>query len=452
MREIMLLDTAKRIPEVLAALRLELDKCRKEHKTLKEKMKFTDPAELRTVVTDMVFHLQKRVIAYLDGDLESARKFPAMLQTLEDEIEEEIESDWAEKELNYHTEKEIQWRSRILALDEYPEELQAEEKFLGGKQYQRAMVFFRIVMIEALPDPYDFRDLAANGAGYLGGGLQRENWERAMVQIIRVCMKDVTHPGINYLVKHVGSILRRLFALALEDIKQGEEFSATFKLLPNAVEKYLFSAFDTMLWGLMTEAADKTHCAMEPMYATINPNLPTFHASNGDGDKSDEEMYVMQNGGYVKLPSKKENSEEGMMSWAKNRLSAMLSGTGEKAKEFLRSESKTRATSKKTFLSEERTSMITAEETDKILRRSFEYIVALMEFNMVIFTFQLNHYLYQKFKDELGSTFIKTITYADWGKLCTPDPNMKERLEVLDDQIASLSESLKEVDRMNMRM
>jgi hypothetical protein len=163
-------------------------------------------------------------------------------------------------------------------------------------------------------------------------------------------------------------------------------------------------------------------------------------------------MYVMQNGGYVKLPSKKENSEEGMMSWAKNRLSAMLSGTGEKAKEFLRSESKTRATSKKTFLSEERTSMITAEETDKILRRSFEYIVALMEFNMVIFTFQLNHYLYQKFKDELGSTFIKTITYADWGKLCTPDPNMKERLEVLDDQIASLSESLKEVDRMNMRM
>jgi hypothetical protein len=104
---------------------------------------------------------------------------------------------------------------------------------------------------------------------------------------------------------------------------------------------------------------------------------------------------VLKDGMYVKTPSKKENSEEGMMSWAKNRLSAMVSGTGEQAKQILRSESKTRATSKKAFLSDERTSMITADETDQILRRSFEYIVALMEFNMVIFTFQLNHYLYQ---------------------------------------------------------
>jgi hypothetical protein len=92
MREIVLLDTAKRIPEVILALREELDSRRKEHKTLKEKMKFTHPLELRMVVTDMVFHLQKRVLAYLDGDLESARKFPAMLQTLEDEIEEEEDS------------------------------------------------------------------------------------------------------------------------------------------------------------------------------------------------------------------------------------------------------------------------------------------------------------------------------------------------------------------------
>jgi hypothetical protein len=141
-----------------------------------------------------------------------------------------------------------------------------------------------------------------------------------------------------------------------------------------------------------------------------------------------------------------------MMSWAKNRLSAMVSGTGEQAKQILRSESKTRATSKKAFLSDERTSMITADETDQILRRSFEYIVALMEFNMVIFTFQLNHYLYQRFKDELGNSFIKTITYANWDTLCIPDPNMRERLEVLEDQIAALSESLKECDKMNMRM
>jgi hypothetical protein len=72
MWERMLVDTARRIPEVLGAMIAELDKCRKMHKTLKEKMP-----------------LQKRVLAYLDGYLESARKFPAMLQTLENEIEEE---------------------------------------------------------------------------------------------------------------------------------------------------------------------------------------------------------------------------------------------------------------------------------------------------------------------------------------------------------------------------
>jgi hypothetical protein len=36
--------------------------------------------------------------------------------------------------------------------------------------------------------------------------------------------------------------------------------------------------------------------------------------------------------------------------------------------------------------------------------------------------------------------------------LCIPDPNMRERLEVLKDQTAALSESLKECDKVNMRM
>jgi hypothetical protein len=105
-----------------------------------------------------------------------------------------------------------------------------------------------------------------------------------------------------------------------------------------------------MLWDLMKDAADKTHCAMEPMYTTINPNLPTFHASyTPHGNKSDEETYVLKDGMYVKVPSKKDNSEEGMISWSKNRLLAKASGTGEQAKQILRSESKNRATSKKAF-------------------------------------------------------------------------------------------------------
>ena len=40
-----------------------------------------------------------------------------------------------------------------------------------------------LILLDALPDPYKLKDLVANGTGYLAGGLQRENWERAMVQI-----------------------------------------------------------------------------------------------------------------------------------------------------------------------------------------------------------------------------------------------------------------------------
>jgi len=40
-----------------------------------------------------------------------------------------------------------------------------------------------------------------------------------MVEITKCCVKQVTHPGINYFVKHVGSIFRRLFQLAIEGIE-----------------------------------------------------------------------------------------------------------------------------------------------------------------------------------------------------------------------------------------
>jgi hypothetical protein len=51
-----------------------------------------------------------------------------------------------------------------------------------------------------------------------------------MVEIIlRVSMKDVSHPGINQLppFKQVGSISRHLFLLALDDIKEGEQQTAS---------------------------------------------------------------------------------------------------------------------------------------------------------------------------------------------------------------------------------
>jgi hypothetical protein len=382
-------------------------------------------------------------------------KFPEKLQTLEEELEDEDDSEWAERELNHYTEQEDKWRDRIATLEgNYSAAVQAENRFLGGKQVQRAIQFFREVMIESLPDPYELRDVVPSVTGYLGSGLNRENWERAMVQITKVCVKEVSHPGINFLIKHVGSIFRRLFTLALDDVKCGEEFSSTFKLLPNQVEKHLVSEFDHMLWTLMEYVASQTHCSLEPMYSTVDPNLPTFHPTTL-GDHDDDERYELDQSTntYNRLKTASEKEEESWIKWTQSRLNSFVAGSGERAKEFLRNDSVARATSKKSFLPDERTSMVTNEETDKIIQRSFEYIVALMEFNLVTLNFQLNHYLYEGFKTELSKSFqTKLINDADWEKLVEPDPSVAERLEELKGQIAGLSDSLHEVERMQRKM
>lgn len=140
MREIMLKDTIERLPEVIESLRNDLDKCNAELSILRDKQKFNDPQNLRNVVTRMLFQIQDRILDYLDGDLELSLKFPDKLQTLEDELDEEEDSEWSTKTLNHHSEKEDHWRARVSNLEEFPEEIQADFKFLGGKQYHRALV------------------------------------------------------------------------------------------------------------------------------------------------------------------------------------------------------------------------------------------------------------------------------------------------------------------------
>jgi hypothetical protein len=448
MREIMLKDTVERLPEVLASLRADLDNCHAEYKTLNDRKKFTDAQNLRTVVTRMLYHIQDRILSYLDGDLELALKFPDKLQSLEEEIYEEEESDWATKELNFHSEKEDHWRDRIVKLEDIPPEISADRKFIGGKQYQRALEFFRVIMIDALPDPFQLKDLVPNVTGFLSGGLQHENWERAMVEITRVCLKDVSHPGLNYLIKHVGCIFRRLFIIALEDIKQGEAFSAEFKLIPTGLERFLISEFDDLLWNLLVHVSDEVHSSLEPMYSSIDPNLPTFHAKRLGRDE--ERSYFVKKGDKY-VPVESHSEEELKQSWMQgisSRLTALLTGSGSAAKDYLREENRRRATAKRSFLPDERAAMITDEETDTILRRSFEYIVGLLEFNLYVFKFQLNHHLYQGFKKVLRSDLMARVNDADWNMLVQPDPSIDSRLAELDGQIKGLGESLLDVQRM----
>jgi Dynamin family len=149
MREIMLEDTMRRLPMVVTELRRELDTCRKELQVLKDKQRFTDPHELKHIVQDILYEVKGRILTYLNGNLGATIEFPERLQSLDDEIDDEEESVWSSQELNYHSDKEDHWRNRIAALEDFPIELQANKRFLGGKQVQRAIEFFRVVMIEA---------------------------------------------------------------------------------------------------------------------------------------------------------------------------------------------------------------------------------------------------------------------------------------------------------------
>jgi hypothetical protein len=435
MRQIMLQDTACRLPEVLSELRKECEEKEKEKNRLVDMMKFNSPTELKLVVSQLLSEVDDRLQRYLDGDLESSLKFPEMMQTLEEEIEAEEDSEWSTKDLNHYTSREDSWRDRIVDLNgEYPEEVQPDTRFLGGKQYHRAMDFFGAVMVDALPDPFELRDKVPNLTGYLGGGLQRENWERATVEIVRVCLMDITHPGINYLIKHVGNLFRRLFQIALDDVRQGERFSETFKLLPRGVENYLTQHFDDFLWELMKTAAEMTHLSLEPMYSTVNPNLPTFQARDLDDDLEDEA------------------TRERFISGMKSKLKAIVSGSGSEAKAYLKSENRNRALLKKKFLPDERTAMITTDESQKILQRSFEYIVALMEFIVHFLRFQLDHFLFLKFKNQMKKSFVyELLGSTDWSELVEGDGDLKERLEVVEDQIKSLRDSLHEVQHLSRR-
>jgi len=94
-------------------------------------------------------------------------------------------------------------------------------------------------------------------------------------------------------------------------------------------------------------------------------------------------------------------------------------------------ENKSRAQTMKSFLPDERTSMITQGETKKILQRAFEYLVALMEFTLIISRFQVNYFLYEGFKTELSKSFTQKCSDANWKDLVQADPSIDGRLEQL---------------------
>jgi hypothetical protein len=290
--------------------------------------------------------------------------------------------------------------------------------------------------IEAIPDTSELKKHIKNATGYGAGGLHHENWERALVQTVQSTMKEMTNPGINVLIKHVGSIIRSLISLAFVDVKAGGESSATFRLIPEQAENFLLKEFEDMLWELMKVAANKAIISLEPMYTTIDPTIPTFPS---DADDEIQEFYDRA--------EEDPNMAYGFMQKMKN--FSLFSPSKVKSKDDLFERCGTAALEKKSFLPDVRSSMMTDDEAEAVIAYSHKYISALMEFQKPMFKFQVNHNLIKGFKDMLGGPFITTlIDKTDWKTLIRIDETEQNKLTMVEDNIKALNESMKYVQKL----
>lgn len=423
------------LPTVLRELRAELDKCWDEQAMLEEKLKFSDPNELRQIVVQLTSTLSRKMVGYLDGDMKIAYDFPHLRQTLADELAEEQRSDWCNKKLNHHTEKkEHVWRGKAASQASHPIHVQPDAHFTGGKQVHRAMLCHESMMIESLSNPSKLRECAANAAGYLQNNICLENWERVAVQVTSSFMKDITHPGINFVIKHIGCILRRLFSIALQDVKTGEALSSTFRLLPASAEFHLKTLYDNFLWKIMTDAGSQCNALSEAMYSTVDPKIPTFFAPlvhykrMEDGEDKDQEL-------------------ESLLDGTREEMSAAL-GTTDQAIAHMKEKSAERIVQSVPFLSAERSSMINQTEIDDILEQSFNYILSLLRLLTTNLSFQLNYIVVDGFKRGLLENLTCEITKTDWSKLVKPENDALRQQKALEEKIQALQSTMHEVERM----
>ena len=91
--------------------------------------------------------------------------------------------------------------------------------------------------------------------------------------------------------------------------------------------------------------------------------------------------------------------------------------------------------------------MINDDETDKIILSSFQYVYALQEQINLYLNFQINHYLYMGFKDNIA-TFPRVVSNEEWTGLIPSDTALDDRLEKLKKNYAAIKASLSLVQNM----
>ena len=132
--------------------------------------------------------------------------------------------------------------------------------------------------------------------------------ERATLSIIKMTSEVSVHPGINFLIKHVGAIYQHLFQVAVRDTKLWDTKMLRLLEICPGLESRLAVQFDDMLWDLMQNAARQTYLSMKPWYSCLNPNLPNFHPQEDEDESSD--LFESRDGSYVKTPSKREVNQQ----------------------------------------------------------------------------------------------------------------------------------------------
>ena len=78
-------------------------------------------------------------------------------------------------------------------------------------------------------------------------------------------------------------------------------------------------------------------------------------------------------------------------------------------------------------------------------------MISLMDFILANLRFLLNHYMFIEFKKRTNEKFYSVITDLDWDSLTKKDEYDEKRVEEVKDEIKSLIESLREVERINSR-
>ena len=223
-----------------------------------------------------------------------------------------------------------------------------------------------------------------------------------------------------FTVKHIGSILHRLFVIAMEDIKSGHEFSRTLRAVPPSVEKCLEHDFAKMLWDLMKDAANKIHGSIDPMCTS------KIHEYD-----------------VVRLTEQTERDAFTERLWTRAKGLALESGKD--AKMFLVEEDKKRAQRKDSFFSETRSATIIPEESRMILQRSFECIYTLLDKRSAHFEAQTDSHFIKPFQEKMRMCFYEFSIRTDWAEVLCPDLSIKDKITECESAIEDLEKALEEV-------